>query len=132
MKKPTSIDPKENLIHIKLSYLESKEAKKDILSSELNLLKTSKHISNYKALRLQELKKKQEIAKKLKELKSSLNELEKILPTPKIPKILQKKVHIHETEKHEPKKQEITIIKSKNDIESQLIEIQSKLKELDQ
>ena len=41
--------------HIKLDYEEALHAKKQILSTELNLLQTSKKIRNYKVLRKKEL-----------------------------------------------------------------------------
>ena len=45
-----------NVIHIKFEYLEAIEAKKDILQTEISLLKIAKKINAYQELRKQELK----------------------------------------------------------------------------
>ena len=41
--------------YIKIDYGEAVSAKKEILSSEINLLNIAKHIENYKQLRKKEL-----------------------------------------------------------------------------
>jgi hypothetical protein len=64
---------KKTIIHIKLEYPEAKRGKEDILSSELCLLRILKNLNNYKETRNEELKKKIEIAKKIKELKYKYN-----------------------------------------------------------
>jgi len=81
---------KENIIHIKLEYQEALEAKKDILSSEMNLLRIAKKIKKYREFREEELELKLELFKKIKETKANIGKLQKTLPTLKIPEILKK------------------------------------------
>ena len=125
-KKKKSSLKKKNLIHIKLEYSEAKQGKRNLLSSELNLLNALKHLSNYKELRSQELKKKKQILQIIKQTKIELGKLQMKLPKLKIPKILQKD--------HPEIKEEVNTHVSpikKNQVESQLIEIQKKLKILE-
>lgn len=128
---------KNNLVHIKFDREESKDYKREILHSQLNLLKVLRSLKKFKELRLKELDKKIEIHEELKEMKRGLTSLEKTLPIPKIPKILKKE---------EPKKEEVKNKKkgkgdAKKDserenkinpdsIEGQLMEIQKKLDEI--
>ena len=114
---------KENLIHIKLGYGEALQAKRDILSSQMTLLRIAKAIRGYGIYRSGELELKLVLYKKIKELKMNLGKLQKTLPKPKIPDIL-KKEGWEKTE--QPKK-----IKSpERNIEEQLQEIQERLNEL--
>ena len=117
----------ENLIHIKLEQGEAIQKKREILSSEIELLKTISAIRRYQLLRSQELDLKLSLYKKIKIVLANIRKLEKSLPQMKIPAILR-----HHEEKEAP------IIKAPvkekkihtNDIEAQLKEIQDKLKEL--
>ena len=59
----------ENLIHIKLDYGEALQSKKDILYTEMDLLRILKIIKKYRELRIQELDLKLEIQKKLRQIK---------------------------------------------------------------
>jgi len=114
---------KENLIHIKLEYKEALQTKRDILSSQITLLRIAKTIRGYCTYRSGELELKLILYKKMKELKMNLRELQRTLPKPKIPDIL-KKEGWEKTE--QPKK-----IKSpERNIEEQLQEIQERLNEL--
>ena len=45
----------ENAIHIRLNYMEALEAKRSILSSELNSLNIAKRIARYRDARMDEL-----------------------------------------------------------------------------
>lgn len=114
----------ENLIHVKLEYLEAVETKRDILSSQRDLLRILKHLKNYHIIRSQELKLKVKLLKKIKELKSNISKLQKVMPEVKIPSIIS-----HE----EPEKKETKVKKNfhDNDLEYQLQEIQNKLKDLE-
>ena len=125
-KKKISKPKKEELIHIKLEYLEAKQGKTDLLSCQMNLLKIIKIINNYKELRLKELENKNKIRIKLKHVHTQIKKLKKILPEYKIPKILE---HIHEEKETTGPKEKIRVI-PKNTLESQLEEIQNKLKAL--
>ncbi|PIO07869.1 hypothetical protein COU59_02650 [Candidatus Pacearchaeota archaeon CG10_big_fil_rev_8_21_14_0_10_34_12] len=119
---------KDNLIHIKLEYEESLNAKRDILSSEVALLRIATQMNGYKHYRTKELDLKIVLSKKLKELKTNISSLHKVLPTLKLPELLkkedyggQKKLTSHTT----------SHVSTKDiGIEAQLREIERKLNEL--
>jgi hypothetical protein len=116
----------KNLIHIKFEYWEAVQSKKDLLSSEMSLLRIGRKINKYHSFRNKELKLKVKLHKKVKEIKTSLNKLHTILPKIKIPEILQDE-ETGELKTEEPKKE----IYNK-DIENQLKNIQNKLRSLGQ
>jgi hypothetical protein len=115
---------KENLIHIKLGYGEALQTKRDILSSQMTLLRIAKAIRGYGIYRSEELELKLVLYKKIKELKMNLGKLQKTLPKPKIPDILKKEGQ----EKTEPKSKKTK--SPERGIEEQLQEIQKRLNEL--
>jgi len=115
---------KENSIHVKLGYGEALQTKRDVLSSQINLLRIAKAIRGYGVYRSGELELKLILYKKLKELKMNLGKLQKILPKPEIPDRLKKE----EQEKTEPKPKRIKPLEKS--IEEQLQEIQRRLNEL--
>jgi|SRR3989344_1828051 len=117
-----SVDANENLIHIKLERGEALESKRDLLASQIALLKILKKVNAYRAYRAKEFELKIDLYKKMVGLKTSLRSLERALPKLKIPKILNKE------EQHEKKfsKAEVGDLS----IEAQLQEIQRKLEEL--
>ena len=112
----------ENLIHVGLNREELINSKKEILSTEADLIRILQTIKKYQLLRTNELKLKTRLLKKLKETKAEIKKLEEILPKPKIPKIL---LGIGN------KKDEFKISSKKDNLESQLEEIQKKLRELE-
>ena len=112
----------ENLIHIGLNREELINSKKEILSTEADLIRILQIIKKYQLLRTNELKLKTRLLKKLKETKTEIKKLEEILPKPKIPKIL---LGIGN------KKDEFKISPKKDNLEEQLEEIQKKLRELE-
>ncbi len=116
----------ENLIHVKLEYEEAVQSKKDILSSEINLLKIMKVIRKYHFLRLKELKTKSKLHRNIKEMIINIKKTQSTLPKLKIPEILQKGRPIEETEKLETIKKPYY----DQDLESQLRDIQEKLKSI--
>ena len=123
----------QNSMYVQLGQKEALQSKKDILSSELNLLKIKKRMKTYQLLRKEEIKTKLKLYRKIKEFLNNINQLQKTLPQIRIPKILKK-----EEEKYSPEKQEIErkIEKTKEqqydkDLENQLWEIQKRLKELE-
>ena len=132
MTKKKSKESKGSTIHIRLGSDEAITGKRDLLSSEINLLKISQSITNHKKFRIEELGKKELIRKKMGEAKKNLSHLQNLLPSPKIPKILQKEVSPLEMEKEEI---EMDISrerrKSPSDVEDQLREIQAKLERLE-
>ncbi len=115
---------KENPIHIKLRHEEAIQTKKDILSSQITLLRIAKAIRGYSVYRSGELELKLVLYKKIKELKMNLGKLQKTLPKLKIPDILRKEGQ----EKTEPKSKKIK--SPERNIEEQLQEIQKRLNEL--
>ena len=58
----------ENLIHIRLEYGEAVEAKKDVLASEISLLKILKKIRAYREYKSKEFELKMDLYKKIKDL----------------------------------------------------------------
>lgn len=113
---------KESSIHIGLGYEEGVKTKKSLLSSQMKILRLSRSVQSYKLYRQEELELKELLYKKIKELKSSLTNLEKSLPKENLPKILrkdnQKKNNIHKN------------ADSDGSIEDQLKEIQKRLEQL--
>ncbi len=119
---------KEELIHIKLEYNELLQSKKDILFLEILLLKTTKILKRYHASRLEELEKKAELYKKIKELNKSIAAMQKVLPKLQVPEILRRE----ETSDRE-KDLKIEGIKYKSrdqSLEAQLQEVQNRLNEM--
>lgn len=117
---------KENLIHIKLEYEEAIDSKKDILSSEANLLRIIRALKQYQGLRMNELKLKTGLYQKAREFRISIGQLQQTLPKLKIPSILKK----HEEIKDE--KPMIKKSKEDGDLEVQLREIQERLRQIGQ
>ena len=115
-----------NLIHVKLEYEEAVQSKKEIFSSEINLLKIVKNIKKYQLLRTEELKIKTKVLKKLKETNINIKKLQTNLPKIKIPEKLKKQGE-EKSDKIELKLEKIKEKHYDSDLESQLKEIQEKL-----
>ena len=113
----------ENVIHIRLDYMEALKAKKAVLSSELTALNIGKKIARYREIRMEELELKMKMYNKMKEIKSSIRKLQIILPNPKMPKILKEQAIEHHTGEEK-------VLHDENSIESQLREIQRRLERL--
>jgi len=113
----------ENLIHIKLSYEEAFSTKKGLLSSQMYLLRILRSIENYRFLKTKEFQQKQQILKKIKETKTNIKILEKILPKAKIPKYLR-------GDKKEIREKPSAPRMHDENIENQLSEIKKKLDSL--
>jgi len=143
----------ENLIHIRLGADEAIRSKKDILATEIGLIKIAQHLSAYKKLRSKELEVKVELDKKMTEFRNTIRQLKGYLPKIKVPKILEDKEekmdkierelkeetkeedHKKETiKKRKEKKKKEKVEKEKKDpadhLESELEEIQRRLREL--
>ena len=69
-----------NLIHVKFEHSEMLEAKKDILHSEIFLLKTIQKMKAYRTLRKKELRTKSGFLRKLREIKTIINKIQKTFP----------------------------------------------------
>lgn len=117
---------KENLVHVKVDYPDAINSKKELLSSELNLLQTASIIKRYTRLRLEELKIKNRLLSKIKELRTDSAKLQIVLP----------KIKIHTEkiaeEKKEDKEFELPKRYIKDDLEFELQDIQRKLMELEE
>ena len=114
----------ENLLHVKLEYEEGLQSKRDVLSTERDLIRIIKVMRRYHLLRREELNNKLRIQKKIREVKLNMIKLIQVLPKIKIPDILKK----------EEVKEEIPTKKKESydvDLETQLREIQEKLKRLE-
>lgn len=124
----------QNLIHIKLDYETALESKKDLLSSEMGILRISKVLKKYWEFRSLELSLKEKALKEVKEIKQDISKIHKIMPDLKIPKILQKE---HEKELHLGNLKQRKAVQEKvkqkideTDLEAQLREIKEKLRVL--
>jgi len=115
-------------IHIKLEYEEALNSKKNLLSSQKNLLISLKYMNKYYSLRSEEQKVKTKLHRKMKETLTEIRKIEKDLPKPKITGILQ-----NEDEEKYPFGKKLIKNKDRYDknIESQLADIQAKLKSLE-
>ncbi len=115
----------ENLIHVRLEYSEALQSKREVLSSEMNLLRIVKTIKNYHILRTEELNIKTKLHRKIKEIITNIKKMQITLPILKIPEILKKDKKIEEPEKVQVKEKQYD-----DSLESQLQEIQEKLKSI--
>ena len=131
----------EKIIHIKFEYSAGVDSKRDVLSTEMNLLKINQIIKRFEEYRLDELEIKIGLEKKLRSLKLDIGRLQNLLPEVKIPKILEKahKKIIEERKAGKVTKPEIVEkikVKEKrkptpkDDIEEELEEIQKRLSAL--
>lgn len=119
----------EKLIYMRLDYNEAVKSKKDILSSEATILNLIRTMKQYSPLRIEELKIKSRMHSKIKEIILNIKRLETTLPKIKIPSIL-KKYQSEELEEIEEKIEQTKIKQYDSSIESQLQDIQDKLREL--
>jgi hypothetical protein len=116
----------ENLVYVKLEYEEALESKRDILASQASLLRIIQAMRHYRLLRLEELRVKAQVYRKIKELITSINKIKENLPQIKIPSI-KKKDEEKEFVKKIKDKQEIDYDDS---LDSQLREIQERLRSI--
>ncbi len=107
--------------HIRLEYSEALESKRQILTTELNILQISKRIKNYKSIRKNEQTLKTKFRTNIIELKSLIQSIQETFP--KHEKLEEPKLKKEENKKVEKEYQE-------KDIQSQLEEIQRKLSQM--
>jgi len=105
--------------YLRISYEDSISGKKQLLSTQLNLLNTVKRVHNYTSLRKSELTKKRKLQTALRELRTKIKSFMSTLPkeelsTKEIRKKLQKK---------KEKKEDLNL-------QEQLQEIREKLEKL--
>lgn len=115
---------KSKLIHIKFDYEEALVAKKDVLSSEIIFLRMARSIERYNFFRKEEYEFKKDFLRDLKKAKSNILRLQKLIPEPKIPKILKR-----DSKKAEEKKSSrLEFRKPENEgLEGQMQDIQKRL-----
>ena len=78
----------ENFIHIRFEHDSAIECKRDILSTEIDLLRMKKRLQRYIDSRMEEIEIKTALDKKLRSLKLDLGRLQNLMPGVKIPKLL--------------------------------------------
>ncbi len=126
----------ENFIHVRFEREESMQSKKDVLAAELSLVNIMKSLGRYTVLRNNELKLKARLYRELKKIGADIKRLETVMPEVEIPGILKHhKKHAKHEQKEEIEKtdeEEKPKVKGKKEdsLESQLKEIQRKLKSL--
>ena len=116
----------ENLIHVKFEYSEAVNAKKQMLSVEMQLLKIARIIGNYKKIRSKGLRTKLKTYRRIIELQKDLKKMQQTLPKIKVPKILQK----DEIEKIKINEIEPSSTQYDKSLENELQDIQDKLNKL--
>ena len=113
----------QNPVYLRLSYSESAESKKNILSLEISLLSLIKIMRRYNSLRAEESKLKSGIDNAIKVLGSKIKMVQAVFPFVKLPK---------KAKAEEIKKRAEDIDENLDtDLESQLREIQEKLKRIE-
>jgi len=111
----TKTQPKE-FRYIQLDYLEAKENKKDLLTSQVGVLELVRNINNFDKIKAEKLNVKLNFQKELKSVKSKISSLLRQLP----------KVEETKSEKSEAPKKE----KRSDNIIDELKQIKEKLKQL--
>ncbi len=125
----------EQPIHIRLSSSEANSVLRDMLSSQMSLLRIVKSMKSFRRLRMIELQGKVEVTNLGRHVVEQTRKLESVLPKTKVPKILEKKEIAKPKIKIE-KPIKIQMIESKTSvvdpIEQQLQEIQDRLSAIEQ
>ena len=117
----------ERLIHIKFEHSSALEAKRDILSSEIDLIKISRRLKKYLEYRMEELEIKANMNKKLRSFKLDIGRLQNLLPPVKIPEILKESHKTREEKEKKPEKLVKETSEPEDDLEMQLQAIQKRL-----
>ena len=73
-----------NLIHIKIGYDEALQSKKNLLSLELELVKTLKTIREYRTIRTNKLRLKNKLKRKISSNLTEIKKTQKLLPKIKL------------------------------------------------
>ena len=114
----------DNFIHVKLDYEEVSKSRKEILSSEMDLVNIMKSLGRYGFLRQKELELKEQFYKEIKKIIIGLKLLESSWPHIKVPKNL-----LPEVEKSKPEEKRV-FSQTEDGLEEQLRDIQRKLREM--
>jgi len=107
-----------SIIYSKIEYEDAISAKRNLLESQANLLRILQYLNNYKSLRKKELTLKIKLKKILKEIKDNVKEVLKNAPKTQ-------EIKDHMKEKKEAQESHAVL-----SIESELSDIQDKLREL--
>ena len=123
-------------VHIKLEQPEAIEIKRDVLNSEMDLIKIIRIIRKYKILRMRELRLKEELRKNMSTSITNIKKLQIMLPKGKMPKIdhdeEEEKDILKKVKTYTPKDQKAEQDKKRFDsLEMELSDIQSKLRALE-
>jgi len=118
---------KEDPLYLKIDYKNALISKKEILTLELLFLRINKIRKKYHILRLKDLEIKQQLEKRIDQIKKDLEKISTYLPEFKIPKDIQKKRKIKVKEKINEER-----ISYNKSLDIQLIEIQNKLNNLEE
>ena len=119
-------------VHIKLEQPEAIEIKRDILTSEMELLKIIRIMRKYKILRMRELRLKEKLRKDMSASVTNIQKLQIMLPKGRMPKIThggeEEKDALKKVKTYTPKDQKAEQDKKRFDsLEMELSDIQSKL-----
>lgn len=119
----------ENLVHLKFEYAEALNGKKEILNVQKNIVNLTATAKEYNSLRMDELKLKLKLHRKIKELTSKIKNLHENFPHLNVEKIMGKEHERNEDIRNVKKSKEDSKKTKKLDdgLESQLREIQRKL-----
>lgn len=126
----------DNLMHIRVDYGGAKNSKKDLLMTEISVIKAVQTLHSYKLLKLEEYEARAKLQAKVKEARLTLIALQRVLPKVKVPETFTEEILGEHSEEHKDKTKthEIPrprIIKIHEDpLEAQLKEIQDKLSKL--
>jgi len=123
-------------VHIKLEQPEAIEIKRDVLNSEMDLIKIIRIMRKYKILRMRELRLKEKLRKNMSTSVTNIKKLQIMLPKGRIPKIdhgeEEEKDVLKKVKTYTPKDQKAEQDKKRFDsLEMELSDIQSKLRALE-
>ena len=113
----------ESVVYVKLEYEEALQSKRDILAAQIGLLKIIKMMKNYRIIRLEELKLKEKMYKKIKDLISNIKKIKTSFPTVKVPQLKKSDDELFREKLKETKKSS-----GDDGLDAQLQEIQDKLR----
>ncbi|MBW6442170.1 hypothetical protein K0A97_00080 [Patescibacteria group bacterium] len=124
------MNKESNLIHVKFLNKEAVNAKRDILLSEMNLLKIAKAIRAYGFYKSQELEIKTGLFVKIRDLKTIITKLQKVLPPLDLPGLIKKGREEERLDDIEYKTKSKPLKYYDKSLEEQLKDIQERLGQL--
>jgi len=119
-------------VHIKMNYNEAVASKKDMLVSQMNLLKVRTFLRKYRILRAKELREKEKLKKNMNDAMLLIKKLQESLPKNNVPKIHKvQRIENVPIETYTPKdKKKEAEQQAYDNLEAELKEIQERLKAL--